>query len=637
MIYFVQTSKHFGTQDILSDVSITINKNEHVGIVGPNGSGKSTLFGLINGDILPDKGEVSLPKSCSLGYMHQQLNPHAVNESLLDYVENAVPELKSIENKIEKLHSELDNNSDEKLAELSKLQERFELLGGYDIGTRVKTTLSGLGFKANEFDNPFKSFSGGWQMRAELARVLVSNPDILLLDEPSNYLDVPAIEWIQRYLREFKGTMLLISHDRFLLNSLTNVTIEISSKKLTRYQGNYNYYLKEREMRKHTLLASKRNQDKKIEDIERFVKKFRAKSTKASQVQSRIKQLEKLEIIDAPESGPDLSKIRIAEPPHCGGQITFLENVGFTYDNIRWIFKNIDLHIIRGDKIALVGFNGMGKTTLLRVLAGTLSPVEGNHKLGHKVVIGYQSQDFAETMPPEKTVYNIVKEMGSDMKNVRSILGGFGFGGDAVDKTCDVLSGGEKIRLAFARIFVNPPNFLLLDEPTTHLDINGRKALEQSLKKYSGTVCFVSHDIAFVKNVATTIIALTPEGIKVYPGDYDYYCEKMSRETVVKEEKTTQNLSKSENQIRRENQKDLKRKRNKLEKIIVKIEEKLEKLETEKTVLHNKIESGGADYYFDKEFKETTDKLQKIEIKIDKNTVKWEKTGLELEDLPAEI
>jgi len=634
MIDFIKISKHFGTQEVLKDVSVRINKNERVGIVGPNGSGKSTLFGLISGDVFPDKGEASLPKNFRLGYMHQQLNPHSVNSSLLEYVENAVPGIKSLENEIEAMHICLKKDgSDENLLKLGKLQEDYERLGGYDVGSRVKATLSGLGFKADEFDNQFKSFSGGWQMRAELARVLVSIPDILLLDEPSNYLDVPAVEWIQQYLREFPGTMLLVSHDRFLLNSLTNVTIEVSNKQLTRYSGNYNFYLRERETRQNTLLSAKKNQDRKIEDIERFVKKFRAKNTKASQVQSRLKKLEKMEVIDTPDAGPDLSKIKIAAPPHCGSQIIFLEDVSFTYDEKNWVFKNINLNISRGEKIALIGFNGMGKTTLMRIFTGILKPSEGKRKLGHKVVAGYQSQEFSETISPEKNVYNIVREMGKDEKSVRSILGSFGFSGDAIDKKCDVLSGGEKIRLAFARIFVNPPNFLLLDEPTTHLDINGRKALEESLKKYTGTICIVSHDIAFVRNVATSIIALTSEGIRRYPGGYDYYCEKTKREMVPEENKFSEADTKSENQVRRELQKDLKRRKNKLEKIILKAEEEIEKLEAEKKSLHDQIENGGADFYFDKEFLKITDNLQKIEKKIAESTAKWEKAGEELEEL----
>ncbi|MCK4982047.1 MAG: ABC-F family ATP-binding cassette domain-containing protein, partial [Victivallaceae bacterium] len=338
-----------------------------------------------------------------------------------------------VKKEIDELHHKLETLNEKELTKelnyLGQLQDEYEQLGGYNLKNQTESVLSGLGFKASEFQAMFSTFSGGWQMRAELTRALVSNPDVLLLDEPSNYLDLPAIEWLQKYLKSYAGTVLLISHDRYLLNSLTNVTVEVQNGKLTRYQGNYDYYFKERESRYLTLFASKKNQDKQKEEIERFVRKFRAKNTKASQVQSRIKRLEKMEEIKVPDDGPNLSKIRIAAPPHCGAKIISMENIGFTYDDERWIFNNVDLEVNRSDKIALVGYNGMGKTTLLKIIAGKLKPQSGKMRLGHKVVIGYQSQDFAETMPPTQTVLNIVKNAGDGKaeKEVRAILGSFGF------------------------------------------------------------------------------------------------------------------------------------------------------------------------------------------------------------------
>ncbi|RLD09137.1 MAG: hypothetical protein DRI44_09170, partial [Chlamydiae bacterium] len=494
MIDFININKRFGPQIIFDNTSLRVNKGECVGIVGPNGAGKTTLFRLITGEEEPDKGDVIFPKNSTIGYVHQQLNTHNIDISLLDFTSNAVPRLIAVEEEIEILHHKLEadnqDNLDKNLQQLGQLQEEFEHLDGYSLKNKTEAALSGLGFKADDFHNKFRSFSGGWQMRAELARVLVAEPDILLLDEPSNYLDLPAIEWLKKALKEYHGTVLLISHDRYLLNSLANITVEVQNGKLTRYQGNYDYYIKEREQRYITAIAAKKNQDRKKEEIERFVRKFRAKNTKASQVQSRLKQLEKMEDVQAPDSSPNLSKIRIADPPHCGSRIISLEKIGLTYDNQRWIFRDVDLEINRGDKIAFVGYNGMGKTTLLRIIAERLAPSSGKRQLGHKVIIGYQSQEFAETMPPDQSALNVVKNAsnGKTEKDIRAALGSFGFSGDAVNKRIEYLSGGEKIRLAFARIFVNPPNLLLLDEPTTHLDINGRKALEESLKRYKGTV-----------------------------------------------------------------------------------------------------------------------------------------------------
>ena len=492
MIDFVQVSKRFGAQEVLRDATFRISAGERIGVVGPNGAGKSTIFGLLCGDTEVDGGDVVLPKHVRIGHLRQQLNPHAVDQTLLDYTEDSIPELKTIPEEIHALESRINEMAaDEKeraLRRIGELQHTFEHLGGYDMRARAEAALGGLGFHEAEFSRPFASFSGGWQMRAELARTLIANPDLLLLDEPSNFLDLPAVEWLQKFLRAYEGTMLLISHDRYLLRSLANVTLEIAGGNTTRYQGGYDYYLKERVTRMEHQLAAKRNQDRERERIESFVRRFRAKSTKASQVQSRIKQLEKMETIEAPTTAPNLSKIRLAEPPHSGHEIIRLEGAGFSYDGDRWIYKGLSLNINRGEKVALVGYNGMGKTTLLRTLAGQLDPAEGKRVLGHKVVIGYQSQDFAETMPPEKSIYHIVKDgnPGASEAQVRGLLGGFGFSGETVEKKCEVLSGGEKIRLAFARLFIDPPNFLLLDEPTTHLDINGREALENALKEYKG-------------------------------------------------------------------------------------------------------------------------------------------------------
>jgi len=533
VIEFLNISKRYGPQIVLDDVSFRINTGERVGIVGPNGAGKSTLFEIIQGKLGQDKGEVNTPKHARIGYLRQELNAHAVGKSLLAYTADAITELTDIHDELEQVEhkaAEAAGKEQERLLKrLGDLQHDYEHLGGYEMETRAESALSGLGFSVSDLASPFKSFSGGWQMRAELARTLIGKPAILLLDEPSNYLDVPAVEWLQRYLRSFPGTMLLVSHDRYLLESLTTVTLEVAGGQVTRYQGNYSYYVHTREARLEQLLAARKNQDRKREQVEKFVERFRAKNTKASQVQSRMKALDKMEIIEVPTANVIRTPIHIPPAPHSGAESVRLEGVGTWYEQDKWVFKDIDLSLQRGEKMALVGYNGMGKTTLLRILSGTLAPVAGKRVLGHKVVLGYQSQEFAETMPPDQSVYNIVKDaaLPAQIPRVRSILGRFGFSGEGAEKICSILSGGEKIRLAFARIFVNPPNLLILDEPTTHLDIRGRETLEQALVAFNGTVCLVSHDIEFVRKVATSILALTPDGIAKYPGDYDYYREKI--------------------------------------------------------------------------------------------------------------
>ena len=634
MIDFIQVSKRFGAQEILREVTFRINAGERIGVVGPNGAGKSTIFSLLCEETELDGGDIVLPKHVRIGHLHQQLNPHQVNATLLDYTEDSIPELKTIPVRIHELEFRMGTMDEEEkaraLRQIGELQHQFEHLGGYDMRARAEAALCGLGFHEAEFTRPFTSFSGGWQMRAELARTLIANPDLLLLDEPSNFLDLPAVEWLQKFLRAYEGTMLLISHDRYLLRSLATVTLEIAGAQATRYQGGYDYYLKERVARLEHQLAAKRNQDRERERIESFVRRFRAKSTKASQVQSRIKQLEKMETIEAPTTAPNLSKIRLAEPPHSGHEIIRLENAGFSYDQKRWIYNGLSLNINRGEKVALVGYNGMGKTTLLRTLAGQLTPSKGQRVLGHKVVIGYQSQDFAETMPPEKSVYHIVKDAhpNASEAQVRGLLGGFGFSGDNVNKTCEVLSGGEKIRLAFARLFINPPNFLLLDEPTTHLDINGREALETALKEYKGALCVVSHDVTFVRNIAEQIIAIDDSGVARYPGGYDYYLQKQEErggagegETVKTETPKSTPIPEKPAEKGKEARKARAQQRE-AEKALKKIEDRIETLTEEQSALTEEMMSRR-----DADFAAINSRLAEIQKAISAAEAEWEKTA----------
>jgi ATP-binding cassette subfamily F protein 3 len=537
MISFRNVSKSFGTQTVLDQVNLQINPGERVGVVGPNGAGKSTLFSMMVGEMEPDKGDVVRMSNYRMGYVRQQLNAHAITSSLLEYVEDAIPELREIHEEIHALEAQLatggpDVNVASALKRIGELQFRFEHRGGYVVKSRSEKALCGLGFRVAELNQQFKTFSGGWQSRAELARVLVAEPDILLLDEPSNYLDIPTIEWLQGFLKEFKGSLVLISHDRFLLNSLTTVTIEIANTKAERYPGNYDYYAAERTQRFDQRLSAQKNQDRKREKLEIFIDRFRSKSPHAAQAQSRIKQLAKMEEISLPQRIVSPGHIRLRPPPHSGLEIIRLEGAGMTYDSERWILRGVDLRITRGEKIAIIGMNGLGKTTLLRLLAGKQALSEGKRIVGHKVQMGYQSQDFAETMEPRMTVYEVVKSAGMDVSDqeTRNLLGGFGFSGDAIEKPVKVLSGGEKIRLAFARLLIKPPNFLILDEPTTHLDIQAREALENALQDYQGTLCLVAHDIDFVRHVATEVIAMAPPGINRYSGGYDYYHQKMTEQ-----------------------------------------------------------------------------------------------------------
>ena len=532
MIDFQNIVVRYGTQEVLEHINLRINPRERVGIVGPNGAGKSTLFHLLMGDRQPDKGDVVIEGKPNIGYVRQHLEPAHDEETLLEYALRGMPRLHDLERAIHETETRLSDSTDENerarlLRQVGELQHEFEILGGYQLETKVKVALGGLGFSAESFDRPFLAFSGGWQMRAELARVLAAAPNLLLLDEPSNYLDLPAVEWLQRFLRGFDGTLLLISHDRYLLRTLATITVEVDAGLVTRYPGDLDFYLREREARQVQLQAAKANQDRKREHLERFVERFKAKAAFAAQAQSRMKMLEKMEEIRLPRRSRAAACLRIAPAPHCGAEVVRLEQVDFSYDGQKFILRGVDLQIGRGEKTAIVGYNGMGKTTLLRILAGVRQPTGGKRVLGHKVLPGYQSQEYAETIDPDVTVLACAKESAPFLteRELRSQLGAFGFGEEDVGKCAGVLSGGERIRLAFLRLFLSVPNFLLLDEPTTHLDIEGCQTLERLLQKYDGTVCIVSHDVAFVRAVATSIIEISPSGIRRFPGGYDYYRE----------------------------------------------------------------------------------------------------------------
>ena len=539
MIAFQDVAISFGTQRVLHGVTVKINAKERIGIVGPNGAGKSTFFNLLTGELSPDHGEILFEgEKPSIGYLHQQLSRWEEGDTLLSYSLRASADLKAMEEEIARLEggiAALPAGSPERARALSRigdLQTRFEARGGYDLDARVKKALCGLGFHPSDFDRPFAEFSGGWKMRAELVRTLAGGPDLLLLDEPSNYLDLPAVEWLQRYLREFRGTLLLVSHDRYLLRTLTTLTIEIDGETATRYNGPLDFYLRERQARYDTLLAAKRNQDRLREQYQRFVDTFRSQANKASLVQSRIKMIERMEPIAVPRQASEAGKLRLPAWHHCGTTVLSVRDAGFTYDGERWIFRHVSFDVGRGEHLAIVGFNGLGKTTMTRLFAGVRAPSEGEVVIGHKVVPGYMSQEFAETIPDDRSLLNVVRREDETMTEAqaRQLLGAFGFSGDDAFKHAGVLSGGEKIRLAFARIYARKPNFLVLDEPTTHLDMNGRKALEEALVAYEGTVVVVSHDVEFVRRIAQNIVEVAETGVRKFVGGYDDYRERVERE-----------------------------------------------------------------------------------------------------------
>lgn len=651
MIDFKNVEKVYAGTYVLNKVTFRINPSERVGVVGPNGAGKSTIFNMVIGELSPDSGEVLLPKNMRIGYMKQQLPVGADNLSLLDFTSDAIVELKVMSKRLKEIEHELNDNqeltADRKnslLREHGVLQTQYEHLGAYHLRSDAEAALTNLGFKVEQFTQPLKNFSGGWQMRAMLARVLISNPDILLLDEPSNYLDIPAVEWLCKFLRSYMGTLLLISHDRFLLKKLTNITLEVNGGAVTRYVGDYDYYRENREAKIIALTAAKKNIDRKKEHLERTIDRFRAKSSKAAQAKSWQKALDKMEDVEVPDDLSYNGMIKFPEPPPCGIEAARVENLGFYYKNSELdpIFRDVNLQIESGEKLAFIGYNGMGKTTFLKLLVNKLTPQEGKVIIGHNIIMGYQAQEFNDILVPEMSVYDVVRanlKPGASVNSIMNILGAFGFSGESSSKQCKVLSGGEKIRLSFARIFVNPPNLLILDEPTTHLDISARELLQKALNEYKGTVCLVSHDIEFVRAVATTIIAMERPQIRKYFGNYDYYLEKSvelqranstANNSSSKKVESTQNFdSKERRRERAKLRSELATVKKDAEKKVHKIEHELEKLQVRQQELVDLLADANAKI----NFQLTNRELFDIQSKIAKKTDEWETAALELEEI----
>ena len=644
MIDFRNLSKTYGGEYILKEVNCRVNTGERVGVVGPNGSGKSTLFGMITGEIVPDSGEVVIPKDFRLGIMRQHIADADKSRSLLEFTADAIPELRTYQQELNELEKRMDSAGDDELDSLLKrhghLQTTIEHLGVYRLDQEAKEALTSLGFPVAKLDAPLSDFSSGWQMRAALARVLISHPDILLLDEPSNYLDIPAVEWLCRFLDNYHGTLLLISHDRFLLRKLCRTIVEINGTRLTRYAGDYDYYCNERVQRRISLEAAKR----KKEQLTRMIDRFRAKSTKAAAAKSAQKKLDRIEDVELPEELNYRGVIRFPEAPDCGVEAARFEAVSFAYDGQRNIFENMSQEIAAGDKIAVIGYNGMGKTTLLKLLAGYLQPQQGRVVIGHRIIIGYQAQEFSDLLNGELSVYDAVRNAlppDAPSSGVANVLGSFGFSGEAMKKPCGVLSGGEKIRVQMARIFVRPPNLLILDEPTTHLDIAARELLQEALRNYRGTVIMVSHDIEFVRNVATTIWEVKAGKTVKFFGNYDYYLEKSAAAgtaipagaaAITPEGAPSTQLSAAERrrsraQARNAISGELRRMKNEVEKL----EKMLDEQSSAKAVIIAKMSSGEK-----VDFAKLNCELATLDKTIAKTEEAWENAAVELEALRLE-
>jgi ATP-binding cassette, subfamily F, member 3 len=542
LIQLDNISKEYPDGILFSNVSLLIKKSMRIGLVGPNGSGKTTLLRLMLGKEYPDEGTVQKNKGLSIGYLPQDIII-GTKRSILDEVLNSFPEIREIENKMEIISAEIATNPNDtkKLKLLGDLQQRFDSIGGWTIDKKAKEILGGLGFTTDQFQRDMDTFSGGWRMRVALAGILLKNPDVLFLDEPTNHLDLDATLWLESFLSDWKGSLVMISHDREFLNKSVNHIVEIDRTKVILYKGNYSSYRNQKQIRIEQQQAAYSNQQDMVAQTKRFIERFRYKNTKSRQVQSKIKQLEKLELIEEPTQNKRHLNIRIPLPARSPLKVVSLKNVSKNYGDIS-VYDNLNIEIERGQTIGLVGHNGAGKSTLLKMLAGVEPISTGTLRPGKDVTIAYFAQHQLEILNPNHTVFEVLQSVssGKNESEIRSYLGSFLFSGDSVEKLVKVLSGGEKSRLALAKMLIHPANLLLLDEPTNHLDMVSRDVVEEALKEYTGTIVCISHDRHFLNEITKTTYDIGNGGVTTYAGNYDYYSWK--KESAVDNGKKTKKI-----------------------------------------------------------------------------------------------
>ncbi|MEX2404965.1 MAG: ABC-F family ATP-binding cassette domain-containing protein [Balneolales bacterium] len=523
---------------LFKNLNLQANPGDRIGLVGPNGAGKTTLLRLITGKVQPEGGQVTWPSDTTVGYLEQEVLEVNVNQSIKSVAMLAFEEANQLEKEIVKLGNLIAETTDflsedyqKLLDKIERAQTRYDLLEGGKKEAKTEEMLEGLGFNTEDLDEPVAKFSGGWRMRALLAKLLLQRPDILLLDEPTNHLDIDSIEWLEKYLQAYHGAVILVSHDQFFLNRMVNGIAELRNSKIFTYTGNYDQYLIQREEQIEMQAKVYEAQQKEIAQTERFIERFKAKATKAKQAQSRVKSLEKLERVEAPDDAQAEMSFRFAEPPRSGKVVLEIKNLVKTYpgiDNsppVRVFTEGQDLEIERGNKIALIGTNGAGKSTLARIIHGN-EPFDGNMKEGHKVHQTFFAQHLADVLESDRTVLDETLASAPTAEarsNARNILGCFLFSGDDVFKPISVLSGGERSRLALAKTLLQPANFLILDEPTNHLDIQSKNVLLNALKEYEGTVLAVSHDRHFLAEFASTVWRVEDGQVSIYDGGYGYY------------------------------------------------------------------------------------------------------------------
>ena len=634
MIILSNLSKAYGPKTLFSQVSLRLQRGEKLGLVGPNGAGKTTLFSIILGALEADGGKVEREKGRTIGYLPQESAP-TEEETVIELATAISPVLSKIQKTI-RCHPEPEDP-----IRIQALEE-FGEQEGFTLEARAKKILSGLAFQEEDFEKTARTLSGGWIMRAHLARLLVMEPDLLMLDEPTNHLDLETLGWFQNQLKRYSGAILTISHDRAFLNGICDGIVEIGHGKLHRYQGNYDRFLTQRAEREAQHLAAYRNQQREIAHHEDFIRRFRAKASKASQAQARIKQLEKMERISAPEADAETISFRFPQPERSGQRVATLTEVKQAYgDHV--VYENLNLEVEKTERIVLVGPNGAGKSTLLKILAEQVPIESGERELGHQVSVGYFSQQRVDLLNLENSVLDEAMEKVKSQvhtQDVRGMLGTFLFRGDDVFKKVKVLSGGEKSRLALVKLLLSPPNLMLLDEPTTHLDMPSIDAVIQALKDYTGTLIFVSHDLHFIRALAKRTIRIESGRSTDFPGDYDYYLwksgsasEKGGLVEGLRDARPTEHSAgpgknkavsaKERRRINAESQKKARQEKNKMEQRVARLEKEILSLEEEQTEV-NELLANPESYNDPEKGKALNEKAARIARRLKERNYEWE-------------
>ncbi|WP_255233436.1 ABC-F family ATP-binding cassette domain-containing protein [Aliifodinibius salipaludis] len=645
-------SLSFGDETLLDEISTIINPGERVGLVGPNGAGKSTLLKIIASEVEPNAGNITMSKAATVGYLPQDGVDPDPDLTVQEEMESAFADIQELEDKVQKAREELatlDEGTAEyqsAMEEVGRLQNRIEQSGAYALESNIEKILMGLGFTPDDFDRSTTEFSGGWLMRIALGKLLLQRPMYLLLDEPTNHLDIESLRWIEQFLNGYEGAVIIVSHDKAFLNKITTRTLALEYGDLHDYAGNYDYYEEKHAERKEHLRKAYENQQQEIKEIQDFIDKFRYNASKAAQVQSRIKQLEKMDKIELDEREEEIF-FEFPPPERSGAVVMRLKNIRKQYDN-NVVFKDLSYSIDRGDKIAVVGPNGAGKSTMIRMLAGLEGFDAGEREPGHNVTTSYFAQHQADELDLDKTVFEIMREAApkTDETRLRTILGCFLFQGDDVFKKVSVLSGGEKSRLALARMLVQPANFLIFDEPTNHLDMQSKKILQQALDQYEGTYMIVSHDRDFLDPIVDKVLEVRPDKTNTFHGNVSYYLDKVEEREESDKAKNQKDSSSnaSNNGLSRKEERRLaaqrrQRKHDKLKPLKKKmdpLEKEIEDLEERKDEIEDLMAE--PDFYDDEEqVKEISMEYKKLKGKLVEIYAKWEELATQMSEIEEEF